>query len=78
MTVARYASCDETGGGTSDHICQCGKGSPSASDSGGYTCSDYPFIAAAVAYCGDLDDTDFKANDMCCACGGGATPGNAC
>ena len=27
--------------------------------------------------CGDFDDDDFIANEMCCACGGGAVPGNA-
>jgi len=40
-------------------------------DSNGDNCADY----TNPAWCGGLDDSDFSANAMCCACGGGLTDG---
>ena len=40
-----------------------------AVDIGGAGCSLYD---AFTEYCGLFDDGDFKSNDHCCACGGGA------
>ena len=41
-------------------------------DSNGANCVDYTNPAS----CGGLDDSDFSANAMCCACGGGLTDGS--
>ena len=38
-------------------------------DPDGYDCSSY--IGSNNLYCGSFDDSDFVANEMCCACGGG-------
>jgi len=40
-----------------------------ARDSSGYACETY---YGYESYCGKLDDGDFQARAMCCACGGGA------
>jgi hypothetical protein len=44
----------------------------SETDSAGAACTSY---MGAEATCGTLDDADFDANYMCCACGGGTFPG---
>ena len=42
-----------------------------AVDTGGDVCTSYSILP--VSYCGDYDDADFSATDMCCHCGGGST-----
>ena len=41
-------------------------------DSNNGNCADY----TNPAWCGGLDDSDFSANAMCCACGGGLADGS--
>ena len=41
----------------------------------GYDCDYY---IGSESCCGSYDDTDFKSEEMCCACGGGISGGNAC
>ena len=51
-----------------------------AADSSGTLCSDYETEAATGwssgwgNWCGNYDDSDFTASDMCCVCGGSASP----
>ena len=44
-----------------------------AVDDCGYGCDEY-----YESMCGGYDDADFVSELMCCACGGGGAPGNAC
>lgn len=44
-------------------------------DSYGDPC--YPYYWTYPTGCGHYDDNDFKANEMCCSCGGGIIPGQS-
>ena len=49
---------------------ECTNTNGAATDPYGDGCSAY---AASPSWCGGYDDLDFNSNQMCCACGGGAT-----
>ena len=51
----------------------CSDTSYGATDDGGDACTWYD---SNQSDCGNYDDTDFFANTMCCACGGGSSTGS--
>lgn len=53
---------------------KCQDTSGRASDEQGHHC-DYYETDRTAKQCGDWDDDDFRANQVCCACGGGFTRG---
>ena len=53
-----------------DEVVECTDTAPAdATGTDGYVCSDY---IGYESTCGDYDDADHIANNMCCVCGGGA------
>ena len=52
----------------------CQDNNNSALDNGGLPCRDYGY-KRDVGECGDYDDSDFNATEMCCACSGGNSDG---
>lgn len=63
--------CCACGGGTETAVCLDSEGD--ARDNAGDACSWYGINQRS---CGIFDDDDFKANEQCCACGGGVVKDN--
>ena len=43
-------------------------------DLGALDVGEFGCAAYRASWCGQYDDSDFKAHEMCCVCGGGLTP----
>ena len=61
-------------GGSGDGSCV---NDNSSKDNAGDDCSWYDKYAEETDSCGDHDDSDFKAKEQCCACGGGDRGGGS-
>ena len=66
------SSSSDSGGSSSSGSCSSTEGT--GRDSGGDDCSWYENYQDS---CGSYDDSNFRATEMCCACGGGAGSGSS-
>jgi hypothetical protein len=67
--------CCSCGGGSTAQVDSCANTNYGATDWTYDDCSWYDLFPSS---CGNYDDDDFWASDMCCSCGGGSGHGNGC
>lgn len=67
-TFSAYDMCCACGGGRASEEAICEDSAGYAKDVDGFGCGWYN---SNPQDCGHYDDSDFRANDMCCGCGGG-------